>query len=516
MASTRSEASTVRVIVLAADPAESKSTSAVTTVDMSLHSAVPMSTLTVNVAREMVTALESKGADTAWLREPDSRLVLAPDVGEAWDQEDSLADRGVRNGSTIILTTESANERYPALVESLPDGSAAVRNSAFAAWDRSFGSQFSAVAVPLSFLVLGLTGTGVAMHGDALVHWVLAGVLLAALAVVGPTAVAVSRYRPDAPSAPALGLSMHILAGATAASLVPADGVSMWGMLAGAAATTASAGVLLSLKARPLWGHAAAFLGGMAVTIGLAISIAWDAFRETTPAGAAAVVATVAFIIFSFEIPIARSLVGLSSPVLPNGGVADVGSARDVVALSREASTSDSWVSLIHDEDRNLRARNITLGNFLAAGAVTAACAFVSVTHAPEGTLRWALPEIDARWVVLVTYACLAGVYMLRGSWYRDRGLRAAATGTGLATLAGYLVGLGFFTDDNDPLRVAGVIAGGCVGVLIWASRSWRDADRPLTGIVNRRLVWLENGLALLIFINALTMINAFFVFRSL
>lgn len=516
MASTRSEASTVRVIVLAADPAESKSTAAATTVDLSLHSAAPLSTLTVQVAREVVTALESKGADTAWLREPDSRLVLAPTVGEAWDQEESLSSRGVRNGDTIVLTTEYANERYPALVESLPDGSAAVRNSAFAAWDRNFGSQFAAVAVPASFLVLGLTGSGVAMHGDAIVRWVLAGVMLAALAIVGPTAVAIARYRPDAPSAPALGLSMHALAGSTAASLVPADGVSMWGLLAGAAATTASAGVLLALKARPLWGHAAAFLGGMSVLVGLAISLAWDAFRETTPAGAAAVVATVAFVIFSFEIPISRSLVGLASPVLPNGGVADVGNARDVVALSREASTSDSWVALIHDEDRNLRARNITLGNFLAAGAVTAACAFVSITHAPEGTLRWALPELDSRWVVLLTYAALAGVYILRGSWYRDRGLRAAATGSGLATAAGYLVGLGFFTEDDDPIRLAGVIAACCAGVLLWASRSWRDEDRPLTGIVNRRLVWLENGLALIVFINALTMINAFFVFRSL
>ena len=106
-------------------------------VDLSVSTRVPLSRLTRDVARAVVDELASLDADTDWIMEPNSKLVLSPAVGSGWkDTSKTLAELRVCDGDTLVLSTERASERFPALVESMADATAAVNNARFREWDR--------------------------------------------------------------------------------------------------------------------------------------------------------------------------------------------------------------------------------------------------------------------------------------------------------------------------------------------------------------------------------------------
>lgn len=515
---THPDSQVVRVIFMASDPlTETEDARPAHTLDLSVYTHTQLRDVATSVARHFTEHLEAQRINTDWLREPDSRLVIAPAVGEKWDQDATLEQLRVRNGDTLVLTTEKANERYPALVENLADSSAAVRNGAFSAWDRAYGSRFAAVVLPAVVAGATLSAAAAAVNHTGIVHWVLAGILVLTAVVLLASGMTFAKYQPDSPAAAAVSLAAHPAAAAAAASVIPAESVTLWALLAGAAAAWGTSITMLSIKAKPHGGHAAVFIGTTSVVAGLALSLIWSMFREVTPYGVATLVATIAFCLFIFEVPISKKMAGLTTPPLPGSGEeVQLDKARDIVALSREISSSERWMSMIHDEDRNIEARYTTLGNFIATGVIVAVCAFISVASVGDETLRYVFPEISARWVALLTYAILGGLLVLRGSWYRDRGLRGAATVAGLATFGAYLAGLGLMGNDPNTIRVVGVFAAGIIGSVIWGLRTWGESDRPMTGTTNKNLLRLENLLLVFVLTNAAAMLNLFFVIRSL
>lgn len=509
---------TVRITVITTDtrPTDDPAERRAHHVDLSMSTSGTLADTAIEAAQKITKDLKDRRIDAGWLTDPDSELVLAPLVGEAWDQDETLGQVGLTNGKIIVLTTQRANERYPRLFESLADGAAEIRAKNFAAWDTDASHDFAAKLMPAGVGVLSVLGASAAVRHDGLIQWVLVAVFGVAALIVSLAAVTTAQYQKNATHTPALGLSMHALLAATAASAIPSEGWSVWNFAAAAVVVTASAWGMVALKAPTLWTHIAVLTGALSLTIGLAVTLLYGLWRDVPPSGAAAMVATIAFMFFMGNVPLARKFARLDMPALPTPEEdIDLTQTHNLAQIAREMSEGEKWDSLIHQEDRNIGARYASLGIMLGSGVVAALAATVAGATITDATLRYIIPEFDGRWVGIVTFAVLSALFILRGTWNIDRGLCSVGIISGVMVATGYIGGVAVFGRDDSLVRVAGMVIIGLAILLLACYVMFSASDRPTSEKRVKALQILEAVLLVLVWINALAMINVFFSVRS-
>lgn len=424
-------------------------------VDLSVTSNVPLRTLAREVARSVAENLDRKGIDTSWLKEPDSELILSPVVGDAWDQGRTLGRLKVRDGDTIVLSVTEGNQRYPALVESMADATAQIRNRVFRAWDSDTSANFAAWAFPALISVTALAAVGISITRGGYVQTVLAAVFGVVGVIIGMATFAVNATRPGDPLTGSLSLTTHVAL--TTAGLLAVPGqLGVWSVIAGAGVAAASASVMLGTGVRPRWGHVAVLVPAIATLAGVVVIMLFSIWRPVSPTAGAAVVALFGLLAAYRAPEWSRPFAKLEMPsmLLPEGDMS-LDKTADLVKMTRELSDTGSWESIVHQYERNIQARYITLGIFIGTGVLTAITAGVAAATAPvDETVRYLLFTLDVRWVTLWAFFVYGVVLAAVGTWQRDRTLRVASTLAGAATWLVYLLSLAAFSTDTSPARL--------------------------------------------------------------
>lgn len=485
--------------------------------DISVSTIIPLADLAMEVAEQFVEILTSQKINADWLYHPGSALVIAPAAGADWDQSATLADLGITDGATVILTTEEANERFPELFETLADQAIASRGARFAPWTVESSHTLASVGFPVLVTALSVVSAAAAISHGGMIQWILAGVLGVLGLVFGIAAVTLAQYKASSASTPAYSLATHALLGSAAAAVVPTDhGWTVWNIGAAAVVVTATAAGMLALKAPTVWTHVAVLAGAASVTIGLGVSQAYATWRDVTTAGQAGVVATVAFLVFFSNVGLARRIAKLDTPTLPDPDKS-IGEDHtlDLVKMSEEISDGESWAAMIHADDRNVAARYASLGIFIGTGVVAFVSAIIAGATLGEEPLRLIFVDVDGRWVGLLTFAVLAALFILRGTWNIDAGLCTAGIVSGIAVAVGYVTGATMLGDDTAVTRIVGMIAVALAATVLGGRALFSADGEPDT---ERKVKWLqtlEMILLVLVLTDAATMLNVADALRS-
>lgn len=498
------EKDTVRVTVYARD----------VMVDLSLPSHVPLSGLAPLVAEEVASVLDARELDSEWLVHPTSEIMLTPPVGAKWSPNDTLSQVGVRDGHAVVLTVEDASESFQPLIETMQDGTAETRNSRFQDWDDNTSFIFASHAFPAALGVLAVTAavTGFS-HPDTMFRWILAVVMgLVAALCVGLSYTPVSDE--DSPVIKSLGVAGYGPAAAAAMLLIPGS-LHVWHVLAGSVVVAVLSLVSITLQRPSVPAHYAAFVPGMSFSISATLGLLIGMWRDVEPSTVAAMAAVVAVIIFRWEPNLSRRGARLEPTYLPvETDDGDDLTTASISERSRTLSNDAGWQSMVDQVNRNIAARynalGIILGTVISLSMSAAACAWLVVSGREVQFVISAL-MVDQRSLMMFHIAVICGIFISRGTWYRDRALRGLAMVGGLASWLVFAVVYAAFGQDNSPVRSLVAVVVTLVAMVIVTASAWRRGQIRSA----RARAWAERfEVVLFMFpvINIVTLINLFFL----
>lgn len=504
----QAEKDTVRVTVYVRDA----------TIDLSLPYRVQISALAPMAAEAAVDKLKERGLNTDWLETPTSEILLAPPVGRQWSPTSSLADNGVVDGDYILLTVEDANEVYPELIEVMQDATVQERNTRFREWDLDTSYNFASYAFPALISVIAFAaGSGVYLHADSAVfRWAITVVI----AVVGVLCLSLSYSSRTWPTrddsvGESLALASYVPLIVAATTLVPGD-LSRWSVLAGASAATVVALVFITTNRSPLPAHYSALVPGLSTLIGIIISIGIDLWRDVPTSVLAAIIATIAILVFHNEPTLSRMGARLELPYLPSQTAdgQDLATAN-IVEVSRALSEDSSWDSMVNQRERNIAARYNGMGIIIGVMLTITAASVVAAHSIAEREVQYLLPQVDARSVMLFHFLIISVIFVLQGSWYRDRALRAASMIGGTTSWAAYTLTLAMEVgqQDNSVVRLVVALTVFLALTLVSCAMAWRA--RPTRSARTRK--WferLESLLYLFPIINIVALLNLVYLIR--
>lgn len=487
------------------------------TIDMSLPNRVQNATLAPEAARVAVERLSELDMDTDWLENPTSEILFSPDVGgRTWSATSTLEENGVKDGDFIILSVEDASERYREIVEVMQDATARTRNARFREWDTATSYAFASYAFPALISILSLAaGTAAFQMTDGVFRWgvVLVTGLLGALCLSLSFGAEKWETR-DERVGQSLAIASYVPIAVAVATMIPGD-LSRWNVLAAAVATTVAALVFIMAQRAPMPAHYAALVPSLATALGIGIAMAIGMWREVPAAPTAAIIATVAVLVFHNEPSLSRMGARLELPYLPAQTSTDdeLSSAVDVAELSRTLTQDSAWESMINERERNIAARHNGLGIVMGTLIALVGSSVVAAAMINEGEVQYLFPSFDQRSVMLFHFGIIAAIFVLRGSWYRDRTLRATSMIGGGTAWITYMIAMTVLPEELSSGRLGVAMGVFLVVVLVGCAMAWRG--RAIRSARTRR--WLERAESLLFlfpFVNIAVLINVFFMIR--
>lgn len=480
-------------------------------IDLSLPNKVPVRELAIDVAKACVPLMEERDIRPDWLKNPTSEVVLSPSVGRTWSGDVTLDRAGVRDGDHIVLSTEERNERYPELIEVMQDATSAIRNAAFAPWETETSVRFASITFPVFVALASLIGGWLTVDSGG---GVLGGALIAVAAacaglsiVIGTSEVVNERI------VTALSATTYAPAMVAVALFIP-GGLTHWAVLA--ASTTglviAVLNVVFKQPTSSIHMSMATFSG--VTTIGVGIAALLDLWRDMPVSTMAACVMTAALLAFYFEPGLSRAVAQLELPYLPldieaGEEIADA----EISEITKMLSQESSWESLLNQRDRNFAARAIGVGIGIGAAAALSLGSVVASTHVGEGKVTYIWPSFDQRSVLLFHILICCLLFVLQGSWYRDRVLRGIALAGGATAACVALIAIAANADAWGTTRVVVGLAVVAVAVVVSVAIAWRG--RPSRSLRMRQ--WgekIEAIMYLFPLVNIASLINIFFLIR--
>lgn len=480
-------------------------------IDLSLPNKVPVRELAIDVAKACTPLMIDNDVDPEWLTTPTSEIVLSPAVGRSWSPDVTLDRAGIRDGDFVVLSTKDRNERYPELIEVMQDATTRIRNGAFAAWEQPASTVYASIVFPVVVAMASLAGCYLAMDSHSAV---VGGILFAVAAACAGLSFAVDSSDVVHPSIPiSMSAASYVPAMAAVVLFVP-GGLTHWSLLAGVATGMVTA-ILNVVFKRPTSAIHMSFATACAVTtIGLGLASLLNEWRDMPVSTMAACVMAVALLASYFEPGLSRQVAQLELPYLPldtetGEEVADA----EISEIAKMLSKESSWESLINQRDRNLTARSIGVGIGVGASVAMALSALVSVLDVAEGKVTYIWPSFDQRSVLLfhVLICCL--LFVLQGSWYRDRTLRLISLTGGVASVLIAGVGMLFNSDQWGMTRIVVFVVVVSFAFVITTAVAWRA--RPSRSLRLRQ--WgekIEAIMYLFPLVNVATLINIFFLIR--
>lgn len=489
-------------------------------IDTYLSADIPLQRLSRDVARTIASHIDARGGDSSWLRRPDSEIVLNPAVGQNWDQHRTLRQLGAKNGIAVQLSTELANPRYPALVESQADATAEIRNNKFRPWDDTSGRELSIWMLPVIIGIVEVLLAIATMRTSAGQMRLIAGVfsgIITMLAITGT--IAVSRNHRGNGIAGSLAACVYLTLPVTAWEAVPVGQYPALGVIAAGGVTMAVAYVFLELGFTPRPVHAAGLVVGVSVTLGVGGVALYALWRPAHVDAYAATVALVALVFGCYgQVLLSKTLARIVDPRLPDTGPdgIDVTSTDDLMELSKTTMSQQARDAIVHQRDRIIEARFIGLGLIGGAGVtVTVAATIGGVYCRFDDTVRFIVFTTPAAWIATCTFGVIAAAFCLTCTWYRDRLQRMVGTICAAVAWCGYLTGM-VLTARVYDMGLIGISVGVMLGAVAWPTfRTW-SAGEGLSHTAKGRLQSLEKFLYALPLPLIATLLNLAFNIRHL
>lgn len=480
-------------------------------IDLSLPNKVPVRELAIDVAKACVPLMEERDISPEWLRNPTSEVVLSPSVGRTWSSDVTLDRAGVRDGDHIVLSTVERNERYPELIEVMQDATSAIRNAAFAPWETETSVRFASIAFPIFVALASLIGGWLTIDSGG---GVLGGALIAvAASCAGLSVVIGSNDVVNERIVTSLSAATYVPAMVAVALFIP-GGMTHWAVLAAAAAglVIAVLNVVFKQPTASIHMSVATFAG--VTTVGVGVAALLNEWRDMSVSTMAACVMTAALLAFYFEPGLSRAVAQLELPYLPldtesGEAIADA----EISEITKMLSQESSWESMLNQRDRNLAARAIGVGIGIGAAAALALSAVIAATHVTDGKVTYIWPSFDQRSVLLFHILICCLLFVLQGSWYRDRLLRGIALAGGGIAVCAALVAMAANAGDWGATRVVVGLSAVAVAVVVSVAVAWRG--RPSRSLRMRQ--WGEKIEALMYLfplVNIASLINIFFLIR--
>ncbi len=427
--------------------------------------------------------LDRRGKDTEWLDDTTAHWVLRrPFRAAHLDEEKTLQQEGILDGSRLLLVKKTPGEKYPPLIDDVAEAISYWLKLFYRSWDSQIAQRVALAVLPVVVAALGLLAnywahaTSPAITARAAV----CGALAAPAVAVGALAVVIVRSRKDAYQRLVVPLLIitYLLVGAAALAITPRPlGVPQL-VVAGAALFTLAVALVTLTRSAPRLNYGVA-TGALVITAVAALNMA---YHSTTAVMCCQLIA-VSFAVVLLANTVARALARISLPYVPTRGEDfDPGVPRagdlDVGGLPIDGQANES---VFNQEEQIRTAYDCTVG-ILAGALIPAVVAAWFMGHTLD----------NHQWLLTVFAVIFAVNMVFRGRSYEDALTQGVLLVSAAAFLVSYAAGLIISPLIADNLTrsilVLTVLLASSVVATVYAVQE----RRILSPVVNKALQTVE------------------------
>lgn len=335
--------------------------------DMKVHDAI------LYLIPYLQTAFQAHGRSTEELEDKTARWQLVKGFNDTLDPGMTLGAAGVKSGNKLRLIKTMAKEKYPALIDDVPESIAQYQIERYKAWDDESSKIAAGIILPILALSMGLVASFYTLRGDMsiLYHFVVGGVVtgvalsLCALAIRIASKNNEDIQKASKPGSVAAFSGLSLLAGG-ALSMVPST-LSYWHVVASCVAVFTFSMILKSTTRgieSVCYGFAVPS-GVIGIAAGLSLIL-----PDTKVSQFGALGASLGMIFLMFASSMALRAANVPTPFVPTLGESYVNpnETADMTLLPTSTST-EALQAIINREQQTVDAHNAILG--MTAGGLT-------------------------------------------------------------------------------------------------------------------------------------------------
>ena len=421
--------------------------------DMKVHDAI------LYLIPYLQEAFKAHGRSTEELEDRTAKWQLVKGFNDTLDPSRTLGAEGVKSGNKLRLIKTMAKEKYPALIDDVPESIAQYQIERYKAWDNQSSKIAAGIILPLLALSMSIVSSFYTLKNEMSLayHAIIGGVLIGiglALCVLTMRIASKDNDNIQEASKPGsvAGFSGLSLLTGGVLSVIPAT-LSYWHVVAACIAVFALAMILKSTT-RGIESVCYGFIMpagalGIASTLSLILP-------QTSASQFGALGASTGMVFLMFASSMALRAANVPTPFVPTLGESYVNpnETADITLLPTSTST-EALQSIINREQQTVDAHNAILG--MTAGGLVAMLI-------PLCTLA-ATMNIDNPMLLLVMVILLIVAMVFRAISYED--MMTQATWLSGITLVATLVPIVMVIFSDMP-NYAMVIAGiGLAGAML-------------------------------------------------
>lgn len=424
-------------------------------IDVQLPADSSVEDVIFELVRYLNEALNKQGYDTDWLLDADAVWTLELFGRRQLDNEQTLAEQGVMDGTRLWLSKNAKNETYPALIDDIAE-SVAEGQEQFPKW------TYAVDAVKFSAFLLGGLGIFGALLATYLACWglptdnsaryPLVGVMAGLMVLTSALSVPLVRG-----GSLLLGTAMlsigYVSAGSLAFIAIPRE-PGLWHLSTAGSVLLVYAVIMMGLTPGPTKLHAGIISGAGVVTI---ISLI-NYFYTVSPAVIAIEIATLAYFIVLMSSKISMAAGKVETPYVPAAGEALTNDEATIGDVNRSATSAEVIESVVNQKEQSYAAHQYLLGLLIGNLTTITAAMWFAGTHMEDRPISVFFATLNERWLVCMFALSVAAALLNRARNHIDRDVHFILLTSAVVIPAVYLGGLVFSgVRDNMPQIIATV-----------------------------------------------------------
>ena len=450
-------------------------------VDVPLHTHLPIADTVAELIPYLVSHLEAKNKDTAWLKDPDAYWHLTTIGNQPLDEDKTLAEEKVLDGDRLFLTKTDPGEKHAPLIDDVAESITYYLKRNFPSWDSRYSKRVALTMIPAVVALIGATALVWANAQDP--SLIVRGALCGGMAVVGLicatiAVVLVRTARDDAFKAVPVPLMMttYLLVGAAALIVTPRPLGIYQLVAAGSVLLTVS--VCMSVMTRKnLTLHYAVIAGSVLILI---VGLLNFAYRSPTAVIGVQQI-TLCFFLILIAPRLALAVARISLPYVPATGepfMRGTGAGSlDAGSLPRDETSGDN-ASIFNQQQQTLTAYACRVGLMIGALAVLVATSWTVGRN------------LDTKqWLIWAFMAVITTCLVARGKSIddaREQGIVLIAAASTLGAFgAGLLTSATIYNDNTMRGAIAlGFLAAAMLLATLFAIQERRIVSPIVTKVI--------------------------------
>lgn len=467
--------------------------------DMKVHDAI------LYLIPYLHTAFQAHGRNTEALEDKTARWQLVKGFNDTLDPGMTLGAAGVKSGNKLRLIKSMAKEKYPALIDDVPESIAQYQIERYKAWDETSSRLAVSIILPLIALAMAVVTSFYTLKEDmsVLYHAIAGGVLIGVGLAFCALSLRVSHkgneniQKASTPGSVAAFSGLSLLAGGTA-SVIPAT-ISLWHVIAASISVLAISFILKS-STRGIESVCYGFMvssGVLGASAGISLLI-----PEATSSQFGALGASLGIVFLMFASSMALRAANVPTPFVPTLGESYINpnETADITLLPASTST-EALQSIINREQQTVDAHNAIIG-MTAGGLISIFISLCTVA---------ASMDIEKPVLLLVLILLILVAMVFRAVSYEDMMTQATWLG-GISLIATLVpVVMAIFSDYSKYAMV--IMACGLLGA-IYASYAVVRSTKNTSPLVKHRFEMLEFVCYVAVFVVLALVLNVYEIAR--